>query len=142
MTRRNDPEREMVRRCSPFAPPAIVAAFLIGAAAGGWDAGWSAAIGVAIVFASVGALYQPLPVPDRLPRVGRRLECEEARVSAAESHEIFVRALLDQAPMLEEQDSVGLPNGREAVGDVDGGPTLTEPAESSEELVLSLSVEG
>src|SRR5437016_6336036 len=52
MTRRNDPEREMVRRCSPFAPPAIVAAFLIGAATGGWDAGWSAAIGVAIVFAN------------------------------------------------------------------------------------------
>ena len=42
----------MVRRCSPFAPPAIVAAFLIGAAAGGWDAGRSAAIGVAIVFAN------------------------------------------------------------------------------------------
>jgi len=42
----------MVRRCSPFAPPAIVAAFLIGAATGGWDAGWSAAIGVAIVFAN------------------------------------------------------------------------------------------
>lgn len=40
----------MVRRALPFGPPAIVSALLAGAAAGGWNVGWSAAIGVAVVY--------------------------------------------------------------------------------------------
>jgi hypothetical protein len=47
-----EPEREMVQRALPLGPPAIAAAFLIGAAAGGWSVGWSAAIGVGIVYAN------------------------------------------------------------------------------------------
>jgi len=47
-----EPERELVRRVVPFGPPAVAATLLIGAMAGGWEAGWSAAIGVAIVFAN------------------------------------------------------------------------------------------
>jgi hypothetical protein len=39
----------MVRRALPFGPPAVLLAFGIGSAAGGWGVGWSAAIGVAIV---------------------------------------------------------------------------------------------
>ncbi len=39
----------MVRRALPFGAPAIALAFGIGAAAGGWDAAWSAAIGVTVV---------------------------------------------------------------------------------------------
>lgn len=42
----------MVRRGVWFAPPALVLALVIGAAAGGWEIGWSAAIGIAIVFAN------------------------------------------------------------------------------------------
>jgi len=46
---RPEPEREMVRRAAPFGPPAALRALLLGAVAGGWGVGWSAAIGVAIV---------------------------------------------------------------------------------------------
>jgi hypothetical protein len=44
-----EPERMLVRRARPLAPPAFVAALLIGALAAGWDVGWSAAIGIAVV---------------------------------------------------------------------------------------------
>ena len=47
---RVEPERELIRRALPFGLPAVVLALLAGAALGGWDAGASAAIGVAIVF--------------------------------------------------------------------------------------------
>lgn len=40
----------MVRRSLPLGPPSFLLALLAGAVFGGWDAGWSAAIGVAIVF--------------------------------------------------------------------------------------------
>ncbi len=46
---RVEPERELIRRALPFGPPALVVALLAGAALGGWDAGASAAIGVAVV---------------------------------------------------------------------------------------------
>jgi len=50
---RVEPERELIRRALPFGPPAVVLALLAGAALGGWDAGASAAIGVAIVFVNL-----------------------------------------------------------------------------------------
>lgn len=49
MTPSAEPERELVRRAAPYAFPACVVALLSGAAAGGWDVGWSAALGVAVV---------------------------------------------------------------------------------------------
>lgn len=52
MTRNADPEREILRRVAPFAAPALAIAFIGGAAAGGWDSGWSAALGIAVVFAN------------------------------------------------------------------------------------------
>ncbi|HEX9234989.1 MAG TPA: hypothetical protein VF972_01780 [Actinomycetota bacterium] len=52
MTRSADPEREIVRRVAPFGPPVAVLAFFVGAAAGGWRVGASAAIGIAIVLAN------------------------------------------------------------------------------------------
>jgi hypothetical protein len=45
-----EPERELIRRITPFAPLAGVAAFGVGALFGGADAGWSAAIAVVIVY--------------------------------------------------------------------------------------------
>jgi hypothetical protein len=39
----------MVRRALPFGPPAVLLAFIGGAAVAGWNVGWSAAIGVTIV---------------------------------------------------------------------------------------------
>ncbi len=47
-----EPELEMVRRGVWFGPPAFVLALAIGGAAGGWNIGWSAAIGIAVVFAN------------------------------------------------------------------------------------------
>ncbi len=45
-----EPELELVRRGGWFGPPAFLLALTIGAAAGGWGIGWSAAIGIAVVF--------------------------------------------------------------------------------------------
>lgn len=47
-----EPERAMIRRALPFAPPAAALAFGIAALLSDMDAGWSAAIGVGIVFAN------------------------------------------------------------------------------------------
>jgi hypothetical protein len=47
---RPDPEHQLVRRVTPFAIPAAVLAFLIGAALGGPTVGWSASIAIAIVY--------------------------------------------------------------------------------------------
>jgi ATP synthase I chain len=52
MTRSAEPERQLVRRALPFAPPAVGLAFLGGWLAGGADVAWSAALGVAIVAAN------------------------------------------------------------------------------------------
>jgi hypothetical protein len=45
-----EPERAMIRRVSPFALPAAVLAYAVGALFGGADAGWSAVIAVVIVY--------------------------------------------------------------------------------------------
>jgi hypothetical protein len=45
-----EPERELIRRVTPFAPIAAVVAFAVGALFAGPDAGWSAAIAVVIVY--------------------------------------------------------------------------------------------
>ena len=45
-----EPERALIRRVSPFAVPAAVIAYAIGAVFGGAPAGWSAAIAIVIVY--------------------------------------------------------------------------------------------
>lgn len=45
-----EPERELIRRVTPFAIPAAILAYAIGALFGGASAGWSAAIAIAIVY--------------------------------------------------------------------------------------------
>jgi hypothetical protein len=47
-----EPERELIRRISPFALPLAAFAFAAGALIGGTDAGWSAAIAIAVVYAN------------------------------------------------------------------------------------------
>ena len=47
-----EPERELIRRISPFALPAAVVAFAAGALLDDAAAGWSAAIGIAVVTAN------------------------------------------------------------------------------------------
>jgi hypothetical protein len=48
-----EPERELIRKVSPFAIPAALVAFTVGAVAGGAGAASSAAIAIAIVYANV-----------------------------------------------------------------------------------------
>src|SRR6266536_5390631 len=55
MTRNAEPERAIVRRVIPFAPPAALVALLAGWLAAGWGTGWSAAIGVVVVVANAAA---------------------------------------------------------------------------------------
>jgi hypothetical protein len=45
-----EPERALIRRVSPFAVPAAVLAYAVGALFGGADAGWSAVIAVVLVY--------------------------------------------------------------------------------------------
>jgi hypothetical protein len=45
-----EPERALIRRVSPFAVPAAVVAYAVGALIGGASTGWSAAIAIAIVY--------------------------------------------------------------------------------------------
>jgi hypothetical protein len=44
------PERELIRRISPFALPVAIGAFALGTLVGGADAGWSAAVAIAVVY--------------------------------------------------------------------------------------------
>ena len=44
------PERELIRRISPFALPVAIAAFVLGTLVDGTDAGFSAAIAIAVVY--------------------------------------------------------------------------------------------
>ncbi|HJS25552.1 MAG TPA: hypothetical protein VJ913_00300 [Actinomycetota bacterium] len=46
------PERELIRRIAPWALPAAIVAFALGSWIGGTDAGWSASIAIAVVFAN------------------------------------------------------------------------------------------
>jgi ATP synthase protein I len=45
-----EPERALIRRVSPFAVPAALLAYVVGALFGGADAGWSAVIAVLLVY--------------------------------------------------------------------------------------------
>ena len=46
------PERELIRRIAPWTLPVAIVAFALGTWAAGTDAGWSAAIATAVVFAN------------------------------------------------------------------------------------------
>src|SRR2546422_11779480 len=71
-----------------------------------------------------------------LPGIGGRLQSEQARIAAVESHQLLVRSLFDQAAVLQEQDSVGAADRREAMRDVDGGAGPRQRVDAFEELVL------
>jgi ATP synthase protein I len=45
-----EPERALIRRVSPFAVPAALLAYVVGALFGGADAGWSSVIAVVLVY--------------------------------------------------------------------------------------------
>jgi hypothetical protein len=45
-----EPERELIRRVSPFAVPAAIVAYIVAAFFGGQSAGWSAVIAIVLVY--------------------------------------------------------------------------------------------
>jgi hypothetical protein len=47
-----EPERELIRRISPFALPVAAVAFAVGTLVDGADAGWSAVLGIVVVTAN------------------------------------------------------------------------------------------
>src|SRR5262245_31399442 len=53
----------------------------------------------------------------------------ELRIAAAERQELLVRAELDDAPVIEDGDLVGVPQGREPMGNRDRRPALREAVE-------------
>src|SRR6266851_247060 len=76
-----------------------------------------------------------------LARVGRGLHPEEAGITAIELHELRVRALLDEAAVLEEHDPVGAAHGGEPVRDVNRGPPARERTQPLEQVVLGLRIQ-
>jgi hypothetical protein len=65
------------------------------------------------------------------------LDAPEGGVQAAAGDELVVAAGLDDPPLLEHVDAVGVAHGREAVGDDDDGPV---PPTSSRERWIAASV--
>src|SRR5438445_4247429 len=70
--------------------------------------------------------------------IRRRLEIEQLRVAAADREQLLVRTLLDQAAVFKDQDAVGAADGREAVRDEDGRPSVGQLLQTREQLVLCL----
>src|SRR5919198_2586888 len=73
--------------------------------------------------------------------VSRGLHAEEPRIAAVQSHQFSMRAFLDKPAVLQEDDPVRTPDGREAVRDVDGGAAVGKRAKPLEQVVLGLRVE-
>src|SRR5260370_11534656 len=76
-----------------------------------------------------------------LARVGRGLHPEEAGITAIELHELRVRALLDEAAVLEEDDRVRAAHSREPVRDVNRGAPTRERTQPLEQVVLGLRIQ-
>ncbi len=55
MTRNAEPERAIIRRVIPFAPPAALVALLVGWLVASWGTGWSAALGIVVVVGNAAA---------------------------------------------------------------------------------------
>src|SRR5436309_7466953 len=90
-----------------------------------------------------------LGLDDRVPLAGRQeqvgleavLPRVEVEVAAALRVQRLVRAALDDAAVLDHQDLVGAPDGREPVGDDEGGAVLHQVGEARLDERLGLGVE-
>ena len=63
-------------------------------------------------------------------------------VEAAPSHEGGVSALLDDPPLVQDENAVGPLHGRQAVGDQDGGPSSHQPVQRLLHQHLRLRIQG
>src|SRR2546428_11479433 len=66
---------------------------------------------------------------------------DERGVAAAEVEQLLVRTALDEAAAVEDDDLVGVADGREAVRDRDRRPSLSQPVERVLHGPLGLRVE-
>src|SRR5690606_19614907 len=69
------------------------------------------------------------------------LEGGEAGVEAAAGNELVVRAVLHDPPLVEDQDTVRVADGGEAVGDDERGAAFEEPGQRLLHERLALGVE-
>src|SRR5215813_5447280 len=75
---------------------------------------------------------------------GRRiaeLELVKPLIEAAAAQEVLVAALVHETPLVEDDDAVGVLDGREPMGDDKGGPPLHEIDQSALDRGLRLRVE-
>ena len=73
----------------------------------------------------------------RRRRIGRReLARDELSVEPALGEELLVRAAFGDAALVEDDDAVGVADGREAVGDDDGGALRLEAREGAAHRLL------
>ena len=70
-----------------------------------------------------------------------RLQCAKLRVQSSCSHQLLVRASLDDASSLEDDNLVCAADRREAVGDSESGATVGEAVKSSLDVLLRLGIE-
>src|SRR5882724_6051391 len=83
-------------------------------------------VGCALLFGDVEAL---------------RLQIEHGAIAAAERHQLIMGAELDDAAVLEDADAIGMADGREAMGDKDGGAVAGGGEEAVEDLGFAAHVE-
>ena len=62
-------------------------------------------------------------------------------VVSAECEELVVRTLLDDTPIIDDADDVGMDDRREAVGDDDGRTALHEVIQGTLHKALALGIE-
>jgi len=66
----------------------------------------------------------------------------QPRVVAILRQQLGMSAALDNPPLVHDQDQVGLLDGRQAVGDHQGGAALHDLVQSSLDMPLGLGIEG
>ena len=69
------------------------------------------------------------------------LQVEQLRVTTIQRHEVAMRAVFDDVPVLQYEDAIGQPHGAEAVADEHRGLPRREHAKVREDLVLRLRIE-
>src|SRR5205807_1410996 len=74
-------------------------------------------------------------------RESLRLQLEHGVVAAAELHQLGMRPQLDDSPMLEHADAVGVPHGGEPVGYEDGRALPRGGQDAVEDLRFTANVE-
>src|SRR5688572_52508 len=72
--------------------------------------------------------------------IGAGLEIEQVGVAALPRHELLVRAVLDDAAFVEDDDLIGVPHRREAMRDQDRDAVMRQRAEVLEDLRLGLGI--